>query len=256
TEDVRVDNFWDNMMSGCIDNIEGNASLESLVKDNVDQGNYEENVTYLRVIHKAINNKFDKTCTKHCTINKIVMNNYANKLDSSQEKMDNKLCHIPNVIKENGQEYVIFDEEIVKDGSEKWELAACRYFVGPQKRQWNVGKKIVESMKVTANKYSVLQNLDDEIEHNKLKDEDKKKVDRYVMMKQHPPLHETSTWTREMINYFKYTWEICNASKVRINPNESDIELDENDVCENNCVSSRFMTDNEVHGPSNNMFSQ
>ncbi|GJV30419.1 zinc knuckle CX2CX4HX4C containing protein [Tanacetum coccineum] len=51
------------------------------------------------------------------------MNCYASKLNSEKEIVDNKLCHIPTVLIENGHEFVIFVEEIVKEGSKKWELA-------------------------------------------------------------------------------------------------------------------------------------
>ncbi|GJT56728.1 RNA-directed DNA polymerase, eukaryota, reverse transcriptase zinc-binding domain protein [Tanacetum coccineum] len=44
--------------------------------------------------------------------------------------VDNKLNHIPTLINENGQEFVIFNDEIISKGSRKWELAACGYFIG------------------------------------------------------------------------------------------------------------------------------
>ncbi|GJZ36455.1 hypothetical protein Tco_0582646 [Tanacetum coccineum] len=55
-----------------------------------------------------------------------VRDNYAEKVANN----DNKLEHIPTVLNENGQEFVIFDEEIVTEGSKNWELSACGYFVG------------------------------------------------------------------------------------------------------------------------------
>ncbi|GJR74077.1 hypothetical protein Tco_0086442 [Tanacetum coccineum] len=53
----------------------------------------------------------------------MIIQSYASKLNSKKEIVDNKLCHIPTVLKENGHEFVIFDEEIVKEGSKKLELA-------------------------------------------------------------------------------------------------------------------------------------
>ncbi|GJU16144.1 hypothetical protein Tco_1144110 [Tanacetum coccineum] len=55
---------------------------------------------------------------------------YVSKLLNSKENGDNKLCHVPTVINESGQEFVIFDDELVKEGSKKWEMSACGYFVG------------------------------------------------------------------------------------------------------------------------------
>ncbi|GKC48607.1 RNA-directed DNA polymerase, eukaryota, reverse transcriptase zinc-binding domain protein [Tanacetum coccineum] len=42
----------------------------------------------------------------------------------------NKLNFKPNVISENGDEFVVFDEELVQKGSAKWKLTLCGYFVG------------------------------------------------------------------------------------------------------------------------------
>ncbi|GKE79467.1 RNA-directed DNA polymerase, eukaryota, reverse transcriptase zinc-binding domain protein, partial [Tanacetum coccineum] len=58
------------------------------------------------------------------------LNRYVNKLFSSKDNGNNKLCHVPTVINENGQEFVIFDDELVKEGSKKWEMSACGYFIG------------------------------------------------------------------------------------------------------------------------------
>ncbi|GJX36121.1 RNA-directed DNA polymerase, eukaryota, reverse transcriptase zinc-binding domain protein [Tanacetum coccineum] len=44
--------------------------------------------------------------------------------------LDNKLNLIPTEVNDDGTEVVIFDEEIVKEGSKKWELTVCGYFVG------------------------------------------------------------------------------------------------------------------------------
>ncbi|GKB59214.1 RNA-directed DNA polymerase, eukaryota, reverse transcriptase zinc-binding domain protein [Tanacetum coccineum] len=47
---------------------------------------------------------------------------YVSKLLNSKENGDNKLFHVPTVINESGQEFVIFDDELVKEGSKKWEM--------------------------------------------------------------------------------------------------------------------------------------
>nr|GEY05018.1 hypothetical protein [Tanacetum cinerariifolium] len=44
--------------------------------------------------------------------------------------LDNKLILIPTEIGNDGAEVVIFDDEIVREGSKKWEFTVCGYFVG------------------------------------------------------------------------------------------------------------------------------
>ncbi|GKC47082.1 RNA-directed DNA polymerase, eukaryota, reverse transcriptase zinc-binding domain protein [Tanacetum coccineum] len=46
------------------------------------------------------------------------------------DDIPNSLDFIPTVITETGNEVVIFDEEIVKQGSERWCLTVCGHFVG------------------------------------------------------------------------------------------------------------------------------
>ncbi|GJS40398.1 hypothetical protein Tco_0565441 [Tanacetum coccineum] len=41
-------------------------------------------------------------------------NSYIEKLLNNKENRDNKLCHVPTVINESGQEFVIFNDEIIK----------------------------------------------------------------------------------------------------------------------------------------------
>nr|GFB16362.1 hypothetical protein [Tanacetum cinerariifolium] len=42
---------------------------------------------------------------------------------------DNKLSHIPTLTNDDGSEFVIFYEEIVQEGSKKWEFTVCGFFV-------------------------------------------------------------------------------------------------------------------------------
>nr|GEX25095.1 RNA-directed DNA polymerase, eukaryota, reverse transcriptase zinc-binding domain protein [Tanacetum cinerariifolium] len=70
-------------------------------------------------------------------------NSYA-----SMVKMDGipkSLEFIPTVITETGNEVLIFDEEIVKKGSEKWCLTVCGQFVGYEMHinELSLGKPIV-----------------------------------------------------------------------------------------------------------------
>nr|GFA60742.1 RNA-directed DNA polymerase, eukaryota, reverse transcriptase zinc-binding domain protein [Tanacetum cinerariifolium] len=57
--------------------------------------------------------------TKVCYVNIVNSNGF-----------DNKLNLILIEINEEGIEVVIFDEEIVSEGSKKWELTMCGYFMG------------------------------------------------------------------------------------------------------------------------------
>ncbi|GKA13641.1 RNA-directed DNA polymerase, eukaryota, reverse transcriptase zinc-binding domain protein, partial [Tanacetum coccineum] len=51
----------------------------------------------------------------------------ANKLESL---IDNKLMTVPTDIDEFGNEFVVFDEELINDGSRRWQLTLCGFFVG------------------------------------------------------------------------------------------------------------------------------
>nr|GEV68074.1 DUF4283 domain-containing protein [Tanacetum cinerariifolium] len=56
--------------------------------------------------------------------------NKASYAKMASSSLDNKLNLIPTEINDDGIEVVIFDEEIVNEGSKKWELIVCGYFVG------------------------------------------------------------------------------------------------------------------------------
>ncbi|PWA70495.1 hypothetical protein CTI12_AA287770 [Artemisia annua] len=55
---------------------------------------------------------------------------YAQKLLENTKEIGNKLFFVPTVVNGKGDEVVIFDDEMVKEGSEKWKLTVCGYFVG------------------------------------------------------------------------------------------------------------------------------
>ncbi|GJU23584.1 RNA-directed DNA polymerase, eukaryota, reverse transcriptase zinc-binding domain protein [Tanacetum coccineum] len=58
------------------------------------------------------------------------MKSYANKLTNGMNTSDNELFFVPTIMNGNGEKVVIFDEELVKEGSEKWKYTVCGYFVG------------------------------------------------------------------------------------------------------------------------------
>ena len=55
---------------------------------------------------------------------------YAHMVKTEFEGLNNKFCHVPTRIVDDGSEFVVFDEEIVLEGSKRWELTTCGYFVG------------------------------------------------------------------------------------------------------------------------------
>ncbi|GJR87450.1 hypothetical protein Tco_1525268 [Tanacetum coccineum] len=54
---------------------------------------------------------------------------FANIVRPVVDNGDNKLCQIPITV-EDGREVVIFDEELIIEGSRKWSLTLCGHFVG------------------------------------------------------------------------------------------------------------------------------
>ncbi|GKD62057.1 hypothetical protein Tco_1299566, partial [Tanacetum coccineum] len=55
---------------------------------------------------------------------------YANIAASVESIIDNKLMSIPTDSDELGNEYVIFDEELINDGCKRWLLTLCGFFMG------------------------------------------------------------------------------------------------------------------------------
>ncbi|GJZ62669.1 zinc knuckle CX2CX4HX4C containing protein [Tanacetum coccineum] len=61
---------------------------------------------------------------------KEVKKSYAAATFKAEHLIDNKLKTIQTEVDENGNEFVIFDDEMIKEGSKKWQLTLCGYFVG------------------------------------------------------------------------------------------------------------------------------
>ncbi|GKB02069.1 RNA-directed DNA polymerase, eukaryota, reverse transcriptase zinc-binding domain protein [Tanacetum coccineum] len=55
---------------------------------------------------------------------------YAQTVTKSLIDDGNKLFTIPTSVNSKGEEVVLFDEELVREGYEKWKLTVCGYFVG------------------------------------------------------------------------------------------------------------------------------
>nr|GFA19876.1 RNA-directed DNA polymerase, eukaryota, reverse transcriptase zinc-binding domain protein [Tanacetum cinerariifolium] len=56
----------------------------------------------------------------------------VNDTKSNSNKYDNKLTQIPTEIYDDGNKFVIFNEEILDGGNSRWDLTMCGYFVGHQ----------------------------------------------------------------------------------------------------------------------------
>ncbi|GKC25348.1 RNA-directed DNA polymerase, eukaryota, reverse transcriptase zinc-binding domain protein [Tanacetum coccineum] len=85
-------------------------------------------------------------------------------------------------------------------------------------------------LKKTANKFAVLQ----EEVSAKCGEEAKtgwmRNIDKFVAIKQEPPLSVTGKWNEEMIKYYKSQRNQIHESNKGEKTNEEEIELDENDV--------------------------
>nr|GEV39471.1 hypothetical protein [Tanacetum cinerariifolium] len=73
--------------------------------------------------------------------------------------------------------------------------------------QWKVREKVVNKIRNSANKYSVLDSLleDNDSELRTLKE--RMIVDKFLNDKVQPTIKESITWSKEMIEYFKTKWD-------------------------------------------------
>ncbi|GKC50269.1 RNA-directed DNA polymerase, eukaryota, reverse transcriptase zinc-binding domain protein [Tanacetum coccineum] len=74
-------------------------------------------------------NNTSKINDNECSVDKVGYKTYAKIVAPNDSENDNKLSLIPMCIEE-GKEVVVFDEEIVREGSRKWALTLCGHFVG------------------------------------------------------------------------------------------------------------------------------
>ncbi|GJW49516.1 hypothetical protein Tco_0090867 [Tanacetum coccineum] len=62
-------------------------------------------------------------------VNSVNMNSYANVVGNNGNELDKNLIFVPTGLNDNGEKAVIFEEELVIEGSKKWQLTMCGYFV-------------------------------------------------------------------------------------------------------------------------------
>ncbi|GKE73767.1 hypothetical protein Tco_1535808, partial [Tanacetum coccineum] len=126
-----------------------------------------------------------------------------------------------------------------------------------QKKMWNVGDNVIKDIKSTTNKFLVLQDLEEEHLRIKLSNKEKDEVEKYLMMDLQPSVNAANKWSKEMIEYFKEKrreqYRKKKSQVVEDTDDETDIELDENDVFIDRSGTAKFMTDNEVSGLGNDL---
>ncbi|GKC90757.1 hypothetical protein Tco_1151406 [Tanacetum coccineum] len=72
-----------------------------------------------------------------------------------------------------------------------------------QKKIWKVDEIVMHDVRYTANKFSVLQDIEDDSLARKISVKEKEEVEKYVIMKLQPSSVATSKWSKEMMEYFK-----------------------------------------------------
>ncbi|GJX96968.1 peptidase C48, SUMO/sentrin/Ubl1 [Tanacetum coccineum] len=122
------------------------------------------------------------------------------------------------------------------------------------KSVWNVHDDILSAIKITANKFAVLQEetIAESDEGSKI--EWMRSIDKFVDTKQDPPLNVTIKWSEEMIKYYKTQRNKAYGSSDIGKMNEEELELDENDVFIDKFASAKFMSENEVRGSRSGLF--
>ncbi|GJZ12296.1 RNA-directed DNA polymerase, eukaryota, reverse transcriptase zinc-binding domain protein [Tanacetum coccineum] len=88
---------------------------------------FDEVVLFVNNTNKAINSSVEEVIKVSNVENPV---SYAGTLTTNIIADDNKLFTIPTSVNSKGDEVVLFDEELVMEGCEKWKLTVCGYFVG------------------------------------------------------------------------------------------------------------------------------
>ncbi|GKB78677.1 RNA-directed DNA polymerase, eukaryota, reverse transcriptase zinc-binding domain protein [Tanacetum coccineum] len=76
-----------------------------------------------------------------------------------------------------------------------------------QHNKWNVKEKVVEEIRNTANKFSILNSLPEDNDQEIRILKGRMILDEFLNKKMQPNLIESMTWSKDMINYFKEKWE-------------------------------------------------
>ncbi|GJU17368.1 RNA-directed DNA polymerase, eukaryota, reverse transcriptase zinc-binding domain protein [Tanacetum coccineum] len=80
-----------------------------------------------------------------------------------------------------------------------------------KEKEWGVPKDVIDAIRKSANKYSVLEDQDEEEILEGINLEEKGVVDRYVQEKIQLNLLITNGWSHTMVNYIKNQWDKING---------------------------------------------
>nr|GEU55028.1 BRCT domain-containing protein [Tanacetum cinerariifolium] len=245
TENVKYDKVYSDRSSVSNDESELNvADGEKENKDDSDKMQVDHKQAYVE----------DRNENENRTRNKNNVKSYANATRDNMPQEINKLRNIPIGLNELGEEVVIYDEELVKLGSKKWELTLCGQCVGHNmsmsmlnyhlRRMWSryVFKKIIYNGNGRwLFKFNKEKSFDEEFPRlTKQKNH---------ISKSNPGLDEMKNWTDEMRNYFKRAWE-ADREKER-NEMLDDTEGIVEDVLEDESIAVKNITANVMNGKCN-----
>ena len=91
------------------------------------------------------------------------------------------------------------------------------------------------------NKFSILEEANNDVELETQSTNEKDVVDKYVKFKRQPTLEESHKWSQEMFKYFKDQWEaMWNKEGIKV----TEVE----DVCEDTSGMAQQMVANELDG--------
>ncbi|GJY64261.1 RNA-directed DNA polymerase, eukaryota, reverse transcriptase zinc-binding domain protein, partial [Tanacetum coccineum] len=76
-----------------------------------------------------------------------------------------------------------------------------------KEKEWNVPKNVIKAIRKSANKYSILEDQNEEEILKGINLEERGIVDRFVKEKIQPNMCTTNVWSHAMVNYFKDQWE-------------------------------------------------
>ncbi|GJY18449.1 RNA-directed DNA polymerase, eukaryota, reverse transcriptase zinc-binding domain protein [Tanacetum coccineum] len=71
----------------------------------------------------------------------------------------------------------------------------------------NVNENVINDVRKTANKFAILQDIEEEDGFATLSMKEKEEVDKYVLMTLQPSQSATNKWSKEMKEYFKENWK-------------------------------------------------
>ncbi|GJW12093.1 RNA-directed DNA polymerase, eukaryota, reverse transcriptase zinc-binding domain protein [Tanacetum coccineum] len=128
TKELNVKNK--SSVDGETDNGEQNETSRDADNSAKTGGNYSSSFVHgnaHNVVHDIVT---DKVNNEEIKSNNAKNDSYAKTLTKNLIADENRLFTIPTCINSQGKEVVLFDEDLVMEGCEKWKLTVCGYFVG------------------------------------------------------------------------------------------------------------------------------